>query len=79
MLAKISPTYWKVLGVAFTSIIAPVGIRHFDDPGRDPPPAEAIPAVSPELLLKELAPTSSRILAKGSGPTPEAAFQSAVE
>ncbi len=79
MLAKIPPTYWKVLGVAFTSIIAPVGIRHFDDIGHDPPPAEIISAVATDPTPALPAPAAARILAKGNGPTPDAAFQNAIE
>jgi hypothetical protein len=73
MFSKVSPTCWKVLGVAFTSILAPVGIRHFDDVGHEAPAAEKASATA----CQKTAPT--RILAKGGGASSEAAFQNALD
>jgi hypothetical protein len=79
MLRKVPPVVWKILGVLFTSVLAPVGIRHLDDTSPEPTPAEPIPALTSVVPLQELSPSTTRILAKGSGSTPEAAFQNAID
>jgi hypothetical protein len=70
MFTKVSPVCWKVLGVAFTSILAPVGIRHLDDLGQQNTSDKV-------TACQKAAPT--RILAKGTGSTSEAAFQNALD
>jgi len=70
MSLKIPPTYWKVIGVMFTSIVAPISIRHIDDIHE----ISTKPPVTPQQLTP-----ATRIVAHGSGASPEAAFQNAID
>jgi hypothetical protein len=76
MLSKVPPTCWKVLGVAFTSILAPVGIRHLDTV--PPEPAAVAKSTATGPCPKSAFP-ATRVLANGTGSTAEAAFQNALE
>jgi hypothetical protein len=78
MSIKVPMNVWKILGVAFTSILAPVGIRHLDDQQKQACPAE-VPVATQTAQYEELPPSETRIRAKGSGSTSEAAFQSAID
>ena len=78
-MSKVPPACWTILGILFTSILAPVGVQHFDDARRESPPVESPPAIPSVAPLQNLAPSVSRIRAKGTGSTAEAAFQSAMD
>ena len=79
MLTKVSPTCWTVLGILLTSILAPIGSRQYDDAGRERPPAESGPAAPAAAVPQDRPPATTRVRATGTGPTPEAAFQVAVD
>src|SRR5688500_889084 len=68
----------KALAVLFASVLAPPGLRHFDFAGHEPSPSGSSPAVIPSAPAQTPAPSVARVRAKGSGPTPEAAFQTAL-
>ena len=78
MLTKVSPTCWTVLGILLTAILAPAGVRQYDGTGREPP-AESGPTVPSAAVPQDRPPSTTRVRATGTGPTPEAAFQSAVD
>ena len=78
MFIKLPPVCWKILGILFTSILAPVGIRHLDSVGQEPTPAEALLTSAMTAPLQKVDPSATRIVAKGSGSTPEIAFQNAM-
>ena len=79
MLLRIPRAYWKAFGVVFTSVVAPLGIRHLDDTGHETSPAEPIPAETALVTSPVLSPATTRIVAQGTGSTPEAAFQNAID
>lgn len=76
MTITISRSHWKAVGLVFTSLVAPLTIKYMDGG-----PAEAAAPVAPvpAAVLPELTPATTRVVATGSGPTPEAAFQNAVD
>jgi hypothetical protein len=79
MPSKVSPLCRKILAVLFASVLAPLGVRHFDSASRELSPPGSPPAVTPAGPASAPVPTTTRIRAKGNGPTPEAAFQSAFD
>jgi hypothetical protein len=79
MPSKALPLCRKILAVLFAGVLAPLGIRHFDAAGRDPSPSATPSVVTPTAPAQPLAPATTRVRAKGSGPTPEAAFQNALD
>lgn len=79
MPAKVPPLCRKVLAVLCASVLAPLGVRYFDFTGRDLSPPGSPPAVTPAAPAQAPAPATTRVRAKGSGATPEAAFQSALD
>ncbi len=79
MLPKVPAAWWTVIGVLCAGFLAPVGVRHSGDAGRETPPAGAIPAVLSAAPLSEAPPPAARVRAKGTGPTPAAAFQRALD
>ena len=79
MSSKSPPLHRKILVALFASVLAPLGLRHFDSTGREPSPSGSPPAVTPAAPDTAPAPATTRVRAKGNGPTPEAAFQSALD
>ena len=79
MFSKIPATYWKVLGVVFTSILAPLGLRHFDDTSSEKPVPDSNSQPAPIVAAQELSPGATRIVAHGAGSNAEAAFQNAID
>ena len=79
MLTKVSPTCWTVLGILLTAILAPAGVRQYDAADRERPPAESGPAASSAAPPQDRRPSITRVRATGTGPTPEAAFQVAMD
>ena len=74
MLLRLPPAFWKVFGVLFTAIIAPISVKHFEEfyeASKSSTPAEHVTAPSARTPV-------IRITAQGSGSTPEAAFQNAI-
>lgn len=76
MTITISRSHWKAVGLIFTSLVAPLTIKYMDSPAEAAAP---VPAPTPVAVLPELVPATTRVVATGSGPTPEAAFQNAVD
>ncbi|WP_143393273.1 hypothetical protein [Fimbriiglobus ruber] len=78
MWITIPRSYWKAFGVVFTTILAPLSVHQLvggdDNPSQEPRIAETSVVTS-----QELTPSTTRIVARGSGSTPEAAFQNAIE
>lgn len=72
-------SYWKVVGVIFTSVVAPLAVKYLDVSGSEPATPEPVPAVVPAEPPVELSANTTRVVGKGTGATPEAAFQSAVD
>jgi hypothetical protein len=78
MTITISKTYLKVIGVLFTSLVAPLGVHLLTDDNRDVATLSAVPESS-IALPDELAPGTTRVVVQGTGPTPDAAFQGALD
>ena len=79
MFSKVPVTYWKVLGVVFTSILAPLGLRHLDNASSDKPAPDSNSQPAAIVAGQELSPGATRIVAHGTGSNAEAAFQNAIE
>jgi hypothetical protein len=81
MTITISRTFCKVAGVVFTGFFAPLGVKLIDSNWNTTTPAtaELPPVVAPLDPPPAPTPGTTRVVAQGTGPTAEAAFQNAID
>ena len=78
MTITVSRSNWKFFTVVFTSLVAPVGVHFFTDSAPEAP--AAVTASEPAFVTAdEPACGTTRVIAQGTGSTPAAAFQDALD
>jgi hypothetical protein len=71
--------YWKIAGVLFTSVVAPLGVRQIGPSDHAPIVIESAPLATTLTFPEEQSNLAARVLARGDGPSPEDAFQNAID
>ncbi|HEX4613724.1 MAG TPA: hypothetical protein VH092_36415 [Urbifossiella sp.] len=79
MFVKFVPVSWKVLAVLFTSIAAPLSVQQISGNLNPAPASEVVFTEPPAEPAPATLPATIRVVAQGSGLTPDAAFQNALE
>jgi hypothetical protein len=79
MFVKFAPVSWKILPVLFTSIAAPLSVQQISSNLNSASTSEVIFTEPPAEPVSSSLPASIRVVAHGTGLTPDAAFQNALE
>jgi hypothetical protein len=79
MTITISRSHLKVLGVVFTSLVAPVGVHVLTADGPEGPAASPAPEPAFFVADEPACGAATRVVAQGTGSTPAAAFQDALD